>query len=154
MITRVRAIVASVVVALVAALGSAIPATADPLPDPGELVAIMNAFSNPAVPGANKAGEVEGGLDVPAVNALDASMRLAERRGEFPLSYSAANITSLGPNRVSADITVSGPRIPQGVTRPVRFFYDGGRWLLGQDSALELITDAVTVLPGEFELGR
>ncbi len=52
-----------------------------------------------------------------------------------------SNIQPAGPNTASADVAISGPKLPAPVTKTLTFVNQGG-WVLSQDSATALMQAA------------
>lgn len=110
------------------------------VPSLDELDGVLNSLADPAVPFANKAGLVEGGLGPIEAHAADKKLQKAAQSGQLPLSFSVANVMPTGPGTATADVTASGPRLePQ--TMNVTFVDQGG-WKLSRSSAMTLLQAA------------
>jgi hypothetical protein len=59
------------------------------------------------------------------------------------LSFNVSNIQPSGPNAATADVAVSGPKLPAPVTRNLTFVNQGD-WTLSQDSAAQLLQAATS----------
>ncbi len=113
------------------------------LPAPGQLTRVLNGLVDPNVPFANKAGLVEGGVGPTEAHLADHALEKADKRGQFPLSFNVSNIEPAGPDSVTADVAVSGPKIVSPVTKNVTFVNQGG-WVLSRASAMSLLQAAST----------
>ncbi|MFZ1162171.1 MAG: hypothetical protein WAO18_07940, partial [Mycobacterium sp.] len=70
----------------------------------------------------------------------DHKLRKAFEDGKFPQSYDVTNIQPAGPN-ATADVAISGPKLPAPVTQHLTFVNQGG-WTLAPDSAQALLLAA------------
>lgn len=117
------------------------PQAAQTLPTADQLTNILVNLSDPGVSYTDKTGLVEGGIGSSEGHLVDHELRKAARDGDLPLSFNVANITAAGPNTASAEVTISGPKIPAPVTKTVTFVNQGG-WMLSRDSAVALVQEA------------
>lgn len=122
------------------------PPPAVTLPGAEQLTGILDNLVDPQVPAEVKSGLVAGGLQHHQADVLDHQLRRLGRHGGLPLTFTAANITSTGPETASADITVTGPALPSPVTKPVTFTDQNG-WMLSQNGADELMEEVIGRLP-------
>ena len=113
------------------------------VPTPEQLTVLLNSLSDPGVSYTTKTGLVQGGIDSGEGHLFDHELRKAYRDGEFPLSFNVSNIQPSGPNAATADVTVSGPKLPAPVTRNLTFVNQGD-WTLSQDSAAQLLQAATS----------
>jgi hypothetical protein len=122
-----------------AALGvtsvAAIPAA------PVQLAAVLNSLADPSVSFANKGNLVEGGISGTAAHVADHKLQKAAKNGDLPLTFNITNIAPGAPGSVTADVAVSGPKLPNPVSQSVTFVNQGG-WVLSRASAMELIQAA------------
>jgi hypothetical protein len=128
------------------AVGAPLPQDPPPganVPSPEQLTSLLNTLSDPGVSYTTKTGLVQGGIDSGEGHLFDHELRKAYRDGEFPLSFNVTNIQPSGPTAVTADVAVSGPKLPAPVTRNLTFVNQGG-WALSQDSAAQLLQAATS----------
>jgi hypothetical protein len=117
------------------------PPPATDLPTVSQLTTIMVNLSNPDVSYKPKEGLVEGGINPGEGHGLDHELKKGSRNGDFPLSFEVSNIQPAGPDRASADVAISGPKLPAPVTKNLTFVNQDG-WMLTRDSAMELVQAA------------
>ena len=110
-------------------------------PTPGELSSLCTNLTNPGVSYHSKNGLVAGGIDANEGRDADHKLREAFKDGKFPQSYDVTNIQSAGPNAASADVAISGPKLPAPVTQHLTFVNQGG-WALSPESAQALLQAA------------
>lgn len=122
------------------------PAPDADLPTAETLTGLLDNLVDPETSDELKSDLVAGGLKRHQANVLDHKLRQAGRRGELPLTFTADNIQSTGDNAVSADVTVTGPKIPAPIEKNVTFVNENG-WMLSQDTADELVEAIVGRLP-------
>jgi hypothetical protein len=115
------------------------PAPSD-LPTADQLTNILRNLADAGVGYQQKAPLVEGGIPSAQGHVLDHELRKAYRNGVLPLTFQVGDIQQAGPNTASADVTVSGPKLPSGISKTVTFVNQGG-WLLSRDSAAAIIQD-------------
>jgi hypothetical protein len=128
------------------AVGAPLPQDPPPganVPTPDQLTSLLNTLSDPGVSYTTKTGLVQGGIDSGEGHMFDHELRKAYRDGEFPLSFNVTNIQPSGPTAATADVAVSGPKLPAPVTRNLTFVNQGG-WALSQDSAAQLLQAATS----------
>jgi hypothetical protein len=128
------------------AVGAPLPQDPPPganVPTPDQLTSLLNTLSDPGVSYTTKTGLVQGGIDSGEGHLFDHELRKAYRDGEFPLSFNVTNIQPSGPTAATADVAVSGPKLPAPVTRNLTFVNQGG-WALSQDSAAQLLQAATS----------
>lgn len=122
------------------------PPSAADLPGAGQLTGILDDMVDPRVSDEVKSGLVAGGLQRHQADVLDHQLRRLAHHGGLPLTFAATNITSIGPDTVSADITTAGPALPAPITKPVTFTNQNG-WMLSENGADELMEEVVGRLP-------
>ena len=129
-----------------AAVGAPLPQ--DPPPAPGadlptsdQLTGVLNSLADPSVPFANKSNLVEGGISGTQAHLADHEFKKAAEKGDLPLSFNIGNIQPGAPGSVTADVSISGPKIPNPVTQNITFINQGG-WVLSRASAMQLIQAA------------
>ena len=128
------------------AVGAQLPQDPPPganVPTADQLTGLLNSLADPGVSYTTKTGLVEGGISSGEGHMFDHELRKAYRDGEFPLSFNVANIQPSGPNAATADVAVSGPKLPAPITKNLTFINQGG-WALSQDSATQLVQAATT----------
>jgi hypothetical protein len=114
--------------------GAAIP-TADQLTD------LLNNLADPNTPFANKGNLVEGGISPTEAHLADHEFNKAAKNGDLPLAFNVANIQPGASGTVTADVSVSGPKLSTPVTQNVTFV-NQGNWMLSRASAMQLIRAA------------
>jgi hypothetical protein len=117
------------------------PPPAQNLPTTDQLTGILTNLADPGVSYTSKTGLVEGGISSGEGHLVDHELRKAYRDGELPLSFNVSNIQPAGPNAASANVAISGPKLPAPVTKNLTFVNQGG-WALSRDSATELVQAA------------
>jgi len=128
------------------AVGAPLPQDPPPganVPTADQLTGLLNNLADPGVSYTTKTGLVQGGIDAGEGHLFDHELRKAYRDGEFPLSFNVSNIQPSGPNAATADVAVSGPKLPAPVTRNLTFVNQGD-WTLSQDSAAQLLQAATS----------
>jgi hypothetical protein len=131
-----------------AAVGAPFPQDPPPAPVPGasiptaaQLTGLLNSLADPNVPFANKSNLVEGGISGTEAHMADHELKKAAKNGDLPLAFNVANIQPGGAGSATADVAVSGPKIPSPVTQSVTFVNQGS-WMLSRASAMELLQAA------------
>jgi hypothetical protein len=121
----------------------AVPAPAPDanLPTSDQLTGVLNSLADPSVPFANKSNLVEGGISGTQAHLADHEFKKAAEKGDLPLSFNISNIQPGAPGSVTADVLVSGPKIPTPVTQNITFINQGS-WVLSRASAMQLIQAA------------
>jgi hypothetical protein len=121
----------------------AVPAPAPDanLPTSDQLTGVLNSLADPSVPFANKSNLVEGGISGTQAHLADHEFKKAAEKGDLPLSFNISNIQPGAPGSVTADVLVSGPKIPTPVTQNITFI-NQGNWVLSRASAMQLIQAA------------
>lgn len=117
------------------------PAPSADVPTPDQLTGVLNSLADPSVPFANKSNLVEGGISGTQAHLADHEFKKAADKGDFPLSFDISNIQPGAAGSVTADVAVSGPRIPTPVTQNITFINQGS-WVLSRASAMQLIQAA------------
>jgi hypothetical protein len=117
------------------------PAPAANVPTADQLTGLLNSLADPNVPFANKSNLVEGGISGTEAHIADHELKKAAKDGDLPLAFNVTNIQPGAPGSATADVAVSGPKIPNPVTQNVTFINQGG-WILSRASAMELLQAA------------
>jgi hypothetical protein len=117
------------------------PAPAANVPTAAQLTSLLNSLADPSVPFANKSNLVEGGISGTEAHMADHQLKKAAKNGDLPLAFNVANIQPGAAGSATADVAVTGPKIPSPVTQNVTFVNQGG-WMLSRASALELLQAA------------
>jgi hypothetical protein len=118
------------------------PVPAANVPTADQLTGVLNNLADPNVPFANKSNLVEGGISGTEAHIADHELKKAAKNGDLPLAFNVANIQpGTAPGSATADVAVSGPKIPSPVTQSVTFVNQGG-WVLSRASAMELLQAA------------
>ncbi len=124
------------------------PQPQDPPPVPGastptsdQLTGLLNSLADPGVPFANKSNLVEGGISGTEAHLADHELKKAAKNGDLPLTFNVTNIQPGAPGAATADVAVSGPKLPSPVTQNVTFVNQGS-WMLSRASAMELLQAA------------
>ena len=131
------------------AVGAPLPQDPVPLPAPAanvptadQLTGVLNSLADPNVPFANKTNLVEGGISGTEAHIADHEFKKAAKNGDLPLAFNVTNIQpGTAAGSATADVAVSGPKIPSPVTQNVTFVNQGG-WVLSRASAMELLQAA------------
>ena len=111
------------------------------VPTSDQLTGLLNSLADPGVPFANKSNLVEGGISGTEAHLADHDLKKAAKNGELPLTFNVTNIQPGAPGSATADVAVSGPKLPTPVTQNVTFVNQGG-WMLSRASAMELLQAA------------
>lgn len=117
------------------------PALAASVPTAAQLTGVLTSLADPNVPFANKSNLVEGGISGMEAHVADKKLKKADKNGDLPLAFSVTNIQPAAAGSATADVAVSGPKLPTPVTQSVTFVNQGG-WMLSRSSAMELIQAA------------
>jgi hypothetical protein len=127
------------------AVGAPLPQDPVPtanVPTADQLTGVLNSLADPNVPFANKSNLVEGGISGTEAHIADHELKKAAKNGDLPLAFNVLNIQpGAAPGSATADVAVSGPKIPSPVTQNVTFVNQGG-WMLSRASAMELLQAA------------
>ncbi|WP_156688113.1 hypothetical protein [Mycobacterium sp. Marseille-P9652] len=114
------------------------PAPAAAVPSADQLNGVLTSLADPSVPFANKSNLVEGGISGMTAHVADKKLKKAAEAGDLPLAFNVTNIQPAAAGSATADVAVSGPKIPSPVTQNVTFVNQGG-WMLSRASAMELL---------------
>jgi hypothetical protein len=117
------------------------PAPAANVPTADQLTGLLNSLADPNVSFANKSNLVEGGISGTEAHIADHELKKAAKNGDLPLAFNVTNIQPGAPGSATADVAVSGPKIPNPVTQNVTFINQGS-WILSRASAMELLQAA------------
>ena len=74
-------------------------------------------------------------------HVADKRLKKADKNGDLPLAFNVSNIQPAAAGSATADVAVSGPKIPSPITQNVTFVNQGG-WVLSRTSAMELLQAA------------
>jgi hypothetical protein len=118
------------------------PPGAPPLPSPEQLADLCNRVTDPGVSYETKFGLVENGISGDEGHVADHDLRKAFRNGNFPEQFNVTNIQPVGPNGVSADVAITGPKFAGPVNKQLAFVDQGGTWVLQHDAAIALVQAA------------
>jgi hypothetical protein len=118
-----------------------VPAPDAGVPTADQLTGLLNSLADPSVSFTNKGDLVEGGIAGTEAHLADHELKKAAKNGDLPLSFNITNI-ALGPGgTATADVAVSGPKLPNPVMQNVTFVNQGS-WMLSRSSALQLLQAA------------
>ena len=148
-VTSIASGVAPTVQVLPVAVGAPLPQDPAPSPAPAanvptadQLTGVLNSLADPNVPFANKSNLVEGSISGTEAHIADHELKKAAKNGDLPLAFNVVNIQpGAAPASATADVGVSGPKIPSPVTQSVTFVNQGS-WMLSRASAMELLQAA------------
>ena len=130
-----------------AAVGAPLPQDPPPapganVPTPVQLTGLLNSLADPNVPFASKSNLVEGGISGTEAHMADHELKKAAKNGDLPLAFNVTNVQpGAAPGSATADVAVSGPKLPSPVTQSVTFVNQGA-WVLSRASAMELLQAA------------
>lgn len=148
-VTSIASGVAPNVQVLPVAVGAPLPQAPAPTPAPAanvpsadQLTGVLNSLADPNVPFASKSNLVEGGISGTEAHIADHELKKAAKNGDLPLAFNVVNIQpGTAPGSATADVGVSGPKIPSPVTQNVTFVNQGS-WMLSRASAMALLQAA------------
>jgi hypothetical protein len=128
------------------AVGAPLPQDPAPpgasVPTPDQLTGVLNSLADPNVSFTNKSNLVEGGISGSTAHMADHELKKAAKNGDLPLAFNVTNVQpGAAPGSVTAQVAVSGPKLPTPVTQNVTFINQGG-WVLSRSSAMELLQAA------------
>jgi hypothetical protein len=118
------------------------PPPAPGLPTPDQLSGLCTQVTDPGVSYTTKNNLVENGITPDEGRVADHDLRKAYRNGNFPEQFAVTNIQPAGPNVVSAEVAISGPKFAGPVTKQLAFVNQGGNWMLQHDAATALVQAA------------
>ncbi|HEV7360256.1 MAG TPA: hypothetical protein VGN92_04085 [Mycobacterium sp.] len=118
------------------------PAPAAGVPTADQLTGVLNTLADPSVSFTSKGNLVEGGIGGTEAHIADHKLQKAAKNGDLPLSFNITNIAPAAGGSVTADVAVSGPKLPNPVTQNVTFVNNQGGWILSRSSAMELLQAA------------
>jgi hypothetical protein len=118
------------------------PPGAPPLPSPEQLSSLCTQVTDPGVSYQTKFGLVENGISDNEGRVADHDLRKAYRNGNFPEQFNVTNIQPAGPNAVSAEVAITGPKFAGPVTKQLAFIDQGGTWVMQHDAATALVQAA------------
>jgi hypothetical protein len=112
------------------------------VPTPVQLTGLLNSLADPNVPFASKSNLVEGGISGTEAHMADHELKTAAKNGDLPLTFNVTNVQpGAAPGSATADVAVSGPKLPSPVTQSVTFVNQGA-WVLSRASAMQLLQAA------------
>lgn len=111
------------------------------VPTPDQLTGVLNSLADPNVSFNSKSNLVQGGISGMEAHVADKKLQKAAKNGDLPLSFDVTNIQPAAAGSATADVAVSGPKLPSPVTQNVTFVNQGG-WVLSRASAMELLQAA------------
>lgn len=118
------------------------PASSAGVPTPDQLTGLLNSLADPNVSFTNKSNLVEGGISGTEAHMADHELKKAAKNGDLPLAFNVTNIQpGTDPGSATAQVGVSGPKLPNPVTQNVTFINQGG-WVLSRSSAMQLLQAA------------
>ena len=118
------------------------PAPGANVPTPVQLTGLLNSLADPNVPFASKSNLVEGGISGTEAHMADHELKKAAKNGDLPLAFNVTNVQpGAAPGSATADVAVSGPKLPSPVTQSVTFVNQGA-WVLSRASAMQLLQAA------------
>ena len=120
------------------------PAPTQELPTAEQIVNLCNQFTEPGVPYQSKVNLVENGINQQQGFAMQHELKKAQQNGNFPETFTAADIQSAGPNMASSNVSISGPKFAGPVVKYLVFANLGGNWVLQEDAALALLQAAAS----------
>jgi hypothetical protein len=117
------------------------PAAGANVPTPVQ-TGLLNGLADPNVPFASKSNLVEGGISGTEAHMADHELKKAAKNGDLPLAFNVTNVQpGAAPGSATADVAVSGPKLPSPVTQSVTFVNQGA-WVLSRASAMQLLQAA------------
>ncbi len=126
-----------------AAVGAPLPMDPPPGgPTADQLAGLCNQVTDPGVSYTEKTGLVQGGISPDEGHVADHDLRKAYRDGNFPEQFNVTNIQPAGPNAVTADVAITGPKFAGPVTKNLAFVNEGGNWIMQHDAAIALVQAA------------
>ena len=102
---------------------------------------ITFTLADPSVSFTSKGNLVEGGIGGTEAHIADHKLQKAAKNGDLPLTFNITNIQPAAGGSATADVAVSGPKLPNPVTQSVTFINQGS-WMLSRSSAMELLQAA------------
>lgn len=117
------------------------PAPGVNIPTAAQLTSLLTSLADPNVPFANKSNLVEGGISGTEAHMADHELKKAAKNGDLPLGFNVTNVQPGPSGSATADVAVSGPKLPNPVTQSVTFVNQGS-WMLSRASAMELLQAA------------
>ena len=114
------------------------PVAAANVPTTDQLTGVLTTLADPKVSFSKKSNLVQGGISGMTAHVADKKLQKAAKSGDLPLSFGVTNIQPAAAGSATADVAVSGPKLPSPVTQNVTFVNQGG-WVLSRESAMELL---------------
>jgi hypothetical protein len=114
------------------------PVASANLPSSAQLTALMNSLVDPGVPFADKSNLIEGGINGMQASMADHRLQKAAANGDLPLTFNITNIQPAAPGSATADVAVSGPKLPNPVTQNWTFVNQGS-WMMSRTSAIQAV---------------
>ncbi len=117
------------------------PSAGANVPTSDQLTGVLNSLADPRVSFTSKSNLVQGGIGGMEAHVADKKLQKAAKNGDLPLAFDVTNIQPAAAGSATADVAVSGPKLPSPVTQNVTFVNQGG-WVLSRASAMELLQAA------------
>lgn len=118
------------------------PSAGANVPTSDQLTGVLNTLADPKVSFTSKSNLVQGGISGMEAHVADKKLQKAAKNGDLPLAFNVTNIQpAAAAGSATADVAVSGPKLPSPVTQNVTFVNQGG-WVLSRASAMELLQAA------------
>ncbi|WP_406814980.1 hypothetical protein [Mycobacterium sp. M23085] len=118
------------------------PVAGADVPTADQLTGVLTTLADPNVSFSSKGNLVQGGIGGMEAHVADKKLQKAAKNGDLPLSFDVTNIQPTAAGSASADVAVSGPKLPSPVTQNVTFVNQGGGWVLSRTSAMALLQAA------------
>jgi hypothetical protein len=118
------------------------PGAPTALPTAQELSSLCERVTDPGASYATKVNLVENGITANEGDEADHDLHKAYRNGNFPEQFSVTNIAPAGPNVVTAEVAISGPKFARPVIKNMEFCKEDGTWKVQHNSAIALVQAA------------
>ena len=105
-----------------------------PVPAPDQVAAVLSQLTNPDTPDPDKATLVEGGLSADELTLLDQTVNVLNTHGELPFAFDVTDIVPAINNLAGVTVSLTGPRAPNPVVKPMVLVKQGDTWLLTHDT--------------------
>lgn len=131
-------------IALPAATMTAVPARADcgdpgepactgPAPTVEQVVAVLDAMTDPNIPAATKTDVVTPGFTAEEAQKIDERLSWFNAHGYAPFAFVVTDIQPAPNNLAGATLSIPRPWTPAG---PIVLADQGGHWLITHDTAM------------------
>lgn len=107
------------------------------------MAAILGQLTNPGTADPDKAKLVEGGLSPDELSQLDQDLNTLSTRGELPFAFNVTDIQPAPNDLAGVTVSLTGPRAPIPVIRPMVLVDHQGAWQLTHDTYDPTFTDMV-----------